>query len=148
MFPKFSDESIEGQTAKLHQFGYTVSSTLPGYTTFAYDGNPELTGATNIASQFTDNNVVSSPINLGFAFPYYGKSYEKAYITSFGGIMFAPNELAFRTPLSPTSESIKGTGMIAAYGQQVWMGPQSRVEYAKMDGKLSLIHISEPTRPY
>ena len=49
--------------------------------------------------------------------------------------MFAPNELAFRTPLSPTSESIKGTGMIAAYGQQVWMGPQSRVEYAKVDGK-------------
>ena len=135
VFPKFSDESIEGQTAKLHQFGYTVSSTLPGYTTFAYDGNPELTGATNIASQFTDNNVVSSPINLGFAFPYYGKSYEKAYITSFGGIMFAPNELAFRTPLSPTSESIKGTGLIAAYGQQVWMGPQSRVEYAKVDGK-------------
>ncbi len=135
VFPKFSQESIEGQSAKLHQYGYTVTSNLPGYSTFNYDGNPELIGATNISSQFTDNKVVSTAINLGFAFPYYGKSYEKAYITSFGGIMFAPNELTFRTPLSPTSESIKGTGLISAYGQQVWMGPQSRVEYAKVDGK-------------
>ena len=135
VFPKFSQESIDGQSAKLHQYGYTVTSNLPGYSAFDYDGNPELIGATDIASQFTDNNVVSSAINLGFAFPYYGNSYEKAYITSFGGIMFAPNELTFRTPLSPTSESIKGTGLISAYGQQVWMGPQSRVEYAKVDGK-------------
>ena len=142
VFPKFSQESIEGQSAKLHQFGYTVSSTLKGYSSFAYDGNPELIGATNIASQFTDNNVVSSAINLGFAFPYYGKTYEKAYITSFGGIMFAPNELAFRSPLSPTSESIKGTGLISAYGQQVWMGPQSRVEYAKVDGKFVVKFIN------
>ena len=142
VFPKFSQESIEGQSAKLHQFGYTVSSTLSGYNAFAYDGNPELIGATNIASQFTDNNVVSSAINLGFAFPYYGKTYEKAYITSFGGIMFAPNELSFRSPLSPTSESIKGTGLISAYGQQVWMGPQSRVEYAKVDGKFVVKFIN------
>ena len=79
---------------------------MPGYSAFDYDGNPELIGATDIASQFTDNNVVSSAINLGFAFPYYGNSYEKAYITSFGGIMFAPNELTFRTPLSPTPRFI------------------------------------------
>ncbi|MGM9868980.1 MAG: choice-of-anchor D domain-containing protein [Sodaliphilus sp.] len=142
VFPKFSSETIEGQSAKLHQFGYTVSSTLQGYNPFAYDGNPELIGATDIASQFTDNNVVSSAINLGFAFPYYGKTYEKAYITSFGGLMFAPNELTFRTPLSPTSESIRGTGLISAYGQQVWMGPQSRVEYAKVDGKFVVKFIN------
>lgn len=135
VFPKFSQESIDGQPAKLHQFGYTVASTLEGYSEFAYDGNPELIGGTDVASQFTDENTLSTAINLGFAFPYYGKTYEKVYITSFGGLMFAPNELTLRSPLTPKSQSILGTGMISAYGQQLNMNPQSRVEYSKADGK-------------
>ena len=135
VFPRFSQETIEGNTATLHKFGYTVSSTLEGYNKFEYDGNPALIGATDIASQFTDDNYLSSAVNLGFAFPYYGKTYEKVYITSFGGVMFVPNESTFRTPLSPSFTAVRGTGLISAYGQQLLMGPQSRVEYSKADGK-------------
>lgn len=142
VFPKFSQESIDGRSANLHKFGYTVASTLDGYSEFAYDGNPELIGATDIASQFTDDNVLSRPVSLGFSFPYYGKTYEKAYITSFGGIMFAPNEEILRTPLTPSSTCIRGTGLISAYGQQVYMGPQSRVEYSKADGKFVVKFIN------
>ncbi len=135
VFPRFSDETIEGQTKAFHKFGYTVSSTLAGFTPFAYDGNPELIGGTDVSSQFDDINVLSNAVNIGFAFPYYGKSYEKVYITSFGGLMFAPNEITMRPPLTATDSSIAGTGMISAYGQQLQMGPQSKVEYAKADGK-------------
>ena len=135
VFPRFSQENIEGQTAKLHKFGYTVSSTLDGYSPFEYDGNPALIGGTDISSQFNDNTVLSGAVSLGFAFPYYGKSYEKVYITSFGGLMFAPNEETLRTPLTPGSTSIRGTGLISAYGSQLQMSPQSRVEYSKSDGK-------------
>lgn len=142
VFPKFSQESIDGQSAKLHKFGYTVSSTLEGYSEFAYDGNPEHIGGTDVSSQFTDNVVLSRAINIGFAFPYYGKSYEKIYITSFGGLMFAPNEETLRTPLTPSVPSIKGTGLISAYGQQVLMNPQSRVEYSKADGKFVVKFIN------
>lgn len=133
VFPKFSDETVEN-AAKLHKFGYTVSSTLSGYGPFEYQAAPELVNATNIASSFDDNNYVSKPISLGFSFPYYGKNYDKVYITSYGGVMFEPNEVQFWAPLTEHSGGIAGTGMIAAYGRQLQMGPDSKVEYAWKDG--------------
>lgn len=136
VFPKFSDETVEGAGGVYHKFGYTVASTLEGYNAFEYDGNPELINATDIASQFTDDDYVSTPINLGFSFPYYGKTYDQVYVTSFGGVMFAPNEEGnFWPPLTPNSATIKGTGLISAYGSQVYMNPSSKVLYAKQDGK-------------
>lgn len=133
VFPKFSDETIEGSTAKNHKFGYTVLSTLEGYGEFAYDGNPTMVGGVNIASQFTDSKQVSEPVDIGFSFPYYGNNYEQAYITSFGGIMFTPAESRFRSPLTP--EYVAGTGYISAFGTQLMMNPDSKVEYAMVDGK-------------
>lgn len=135
VFPKFSDETIAGSTAATHKFGYTAMSTLDGYTPFEYDGNPDLLGGTDISSKFTDNVYVSEPVSLGFSFPYYGKNYEKIYISSFGALMFATSESNFWPPLTPSSSSIEGTGMIAAYGSQLRMGPQSKVIYTRQDGK-------------
>jgi len=135
VFPLFSDEAIDGQTAANHKFGYTVSSTLEGYTPFTYDGNPALIGATDITSQFSDDVYVSKPISLGFQFPYYGKNYDKVYVSSYGALMFATSEINFWPPLTEKSESIVGTGMISAYGDQMRFGPKSHIEYAKADGK-------------
>jgi len=135
VFPKFSSETIEGAGKAYHKFGYTVASTLDGFPAFAYDGNPALTGATDIASKFTDDVYVSDAVNLGFSFPYYGQNYEKVYITSFGGVMFNRNEERFSVPLVPTAYGVRGTGLICAYGRQLQMGPDSKVEYAKTDGK-------------
>ena len=135
VFPRFSDETIEGQTAANHKFGYTVSSTLEGYSPFEYDGNPALIGATDISSQFSDDVYVSKPVSLGFSFPYYGQNYEKVYISSYGALMFVPNENNFWPPLTPGANGVRGTGLISAYGSQMRMGPNSRVEYAKADGK-------------
>ena len=135
VFPKFSSETVSGQTAKNHKFGYTVASTLEGYNEFAYDGNPDLIGATAVQSKFSDDVYVSDPISLGFAFPYYGKNYEQVYITSFGGLMFAPNTATFVNPLTPDSYGVAGTGLISAYGRQLMMNSNSKVAYAKQDGK-------------
>ncbi|MDE5632059.1 MAG: hypothetical protein K2I54_04535, partial [Muribaculaceae bacterium] len=135
VFPRFSDETIDGQTAANHKFGYTVSSNLEGYSAFEYDGNPALIGATDISSQFSDDVYVSGALSLGFNFPYYGNSYDKVYVTSYGGVMFVPNEDNFWPPLSPGANGVRGTGLISAYGSQMRMGPNSRIEYAKADGK-------------
>lgn len=135
VFPKFSSETISGTTAEYHKFGYTVASTLDGYNEFAYDGNPELIGGTDITSVFTDDRHLSAAISLGFSFPYYGKNYDKVYVTSFGGVMFAPNEETFRSPLLPDSYGVEGTGLISVYGTQFLMGANSKVEYFKADGK-------------
>lgn len=137
VFPKFSDETVEG-AAKLHKFGYTVASTLPGFNTFEYAAAPQLIGAKNIASKFTDAVYLSDPVSIGFDFPYYGKSYSKLYITSFGGVTFAPNESEFRSPLAPDSYGVPGTGLISAYGNQLQMGPDSKVEYGLKDGKFTV----------
>lgn len=134
VFPKFSDETIEG-AATLHKFGYTVASTISGYDSFEYSEAPTLVGGKDITSKFTDEVYVSSAIDLGFSFPYYGQSYDKVYITSFGGIMFALNSYTFREPLEPDSYGVEGTGLISAYGRQLQMGPNSKIEYGTKDGK-------------
>lgn len=134
VFPRFSDETVEG-AAKLHKYGYTVASTLEGYNTLEYEGLPVLLNPVNVASQFNDNTYLSKAISIGFSFPYYGKNYDKIYITSFGGVVFAPNtDEMFRSPLTENSTCLRGTGLISAYGRQLQMGPSSKVEYALRDG--------------
>lgn len=134
VFPAFSDETVDG-AAKLHKFGYTVSSTLEGYDDFAYSAPVDIIGGKDIASKFSDNVYTSDPISLPFSFPYYGKSYDKLYITSFGGVVFALPEQTFRDPLTPESYGVAGTGLICAYGSQLQMTPDSHVEYGTVDGK-------------
>lgn len=135
VFPKFSDRNLENQGKSSHRFGYVAATNLNGATDFAYDGNPTLIGGTNIASSFDDSNYLSKQIALGFAFPFYGKNYEYAYITSYGGIAFGTGEYAYRSPLSESAYGLEGVPYISAYGYQLAMGPQSKIEYAKQDGK-------------
>lgn len=136
VFPKFSDENVDGATARLHQFGYTVTANIDGYNTdFAYDNNTELSDATDVKSEFGDYSYLSSPVSMGFTFPYYGKNYDKIYITSFGALCFEPNTITLQSPLTPESGSLVGMGLISAYGRELQFGADSKVEYAKQDGK-------------
>lgn len=136
VFPKFSEENVDGSTARLHQFGYTVTANIENYNTdFAYDNNPELSSVTDIKSELSDYVQLSSPISMGFTFPYYGKNYDQVYITSFGALCFEPNTTTLRSPLTPESDCIVGMGLISAYGRKLQFGADSKVEYAKQDGK-------------
>lgn len=135
VFPKFSDRQLENQGKAAHRFGYVAASNLNGATDFVYDGNPNLIGATNIASSFNDNTYLSNKIFLGFAFPFYGKTYEYAYITSYGGIAFGTGEYAYRSPLSESAYGLEGVPYISAYGYQLATGPKTKIEYAKQNGK-------------
>ena len=135
VFPKFSDRTLETQGKSAHRFGYVAATNLNGATDFAYDGNASLIGGTNIASTFDDNTYLSKQIALGFAFPFYGKNYDYAYITSYGGIAFGTGEYAYRSPLSESAYGLEGVPYISAYGYQLAMSPQSKIEYAKQDGK-------------
>lgn len=135
VLPRYSDETLDADMPTAHKFGYTIVSNLNGSDAFAYDGNPELLNSTDISSQFTDDVYLSKAIDLGFEFPYYGSTYDKVYVTSFGGICFAPNESTLRSPLTPTSYGVPGTGLISAWGFQMPISSSSRVEYAKQDGK-------------
>ncbi|MBQ7941226.1 MAG: S8 family serine peptidase [Muribaculaceae bacterium] len=136
VFPKFSDQKLEVSNGKAsHKYGYTALTNLKGATDFAYDGNPELIGGIDITSTFTDDVKVTNAIPLGFDFPFYGKTYDKVYINSLGAIAFSVGEYSYFPPLSESSESIKGVGYISAYGHQLQFGPNSKVVYAKQDGK-------------
>lgn len=135
VFPKFSDRKLEEQGKAAHRFGYVAATNLNGSTSFVYDNNAPIFGGTDISSSFNDNTYLSSPIFLGFAFPFYGKNYEYAYITSYGGIAFGTGEYAYRSPLTETAYGLEGVPYISAYGYQLAMGPNTKIEYAKQDGK-------------
>ncbi len=136
VFPKFSDRKLEISSSKSsHKYGYSSLTNLNGATDFAYDGNPALLDATDVTSTFTDDVKCTGAINLGFEFPFYGKTYSQIYINSLGGISFSIGELSYFPPLTESSESLKGIGYISAYGHQLQFGPNSKVSYAKQDGK-------------
>ena len=135
VFPKFSDEKLESQNKIAHKFGYSVESNLNGSTEFAYDGKPGLLAATDITSSFNDEVYLSKEIALGFKFPFYGKNYERVYITSYGGLAFAIGENVYRSPLDEGAYGLDGIPYISAYGTQLALGPNSKIEYAKQDGK-------------
>ncbi len=135
VFPKFSVRSLESQGKAAHRFGYVTATNLNGATDFTYDGNPTLIGETEVTSSFDDNTYLSKQIALGFSFPFYGNGYDYAYITSYGGIAFGTSEYAYRPPLSESAYGLEGVPYISAYGYQLAMGPQSKISYAKQDGK-------------
>lgn len=135
--PKFSDKTIDGATGRLHKYGYSVASNIEGFKSdvFEYTEPTELNNATDIHSKFNDNAPLVGPINLGFEFPYYGQRYSQIYITSFGAVCFNPNTLTLREPMMPESTDIKGLGLISAYGRLCNFVDNSKVEYARQDGK-------------
>ena len=136
VFPKFSDRQLETAGGKSsHKYGYSALTNLNGATDFAYDGNPALLDATDVTSTFTDDVKYTGAINLGFEFPFYGKTYSQVHINSLGGLAFSIGEYMYYPPLTESSESIKGIGYISAYGHQLQFGPNSKVSYAKQDGK-------------
>ena len=115
VFPKFSDEVITDMGKASHKFGYTYISNLDGATDFEYDNNPALVNATDITSQFTDDNVWSKAISLGFSFPYYGETYDKVYVTSHGGIAMATGRFCMFP--SASADCVGGMGAIKALRQ-------------------------------
>ena len=135
VFPKFSDRQLENQGKAAHRFGYVAATNLNGATEFEYDGNPALLDGVNITSTFDDNTYLSRQIAIGFEFPFYGKNYDNLYITSYGGLAFGIGESTYRSPLSESAYGLEGVPYISAYGYQLAMGPKSKIEYAKQDGK-------------
>lgn len=135
VFPKFSDRKLENQGKSAHRFGYVTATNLKGATDFAYDGNPALIGGTDITSSFDDNTYLSKQVPLGFAFPFFGETFDYAYITSYGGIAFKVGEYAYFSPLTETSERLVGVPYISAYGRQLALGPNSKIEYGIQNGK-------------
>ncbi len=141
VMPKYTNERLDGIiSASDHKFGYTWTSNLNGATDFEYQPMPQLTDAVNVTSQFSDYNYWTKPIKLGFDFPYFGKTYDEVYITSFGGVAMSPYlEGIIYGPLDEKDIYVQGTGLISIFGSnQLLMGPDSKVEYANVDGKFTV----------
>lgn len=134
-FPKFSSKVIEGVSGT-HKFGYTYVSNLDNSDAFAYDGNPEINGETEITSQFNDNNWQSEPISIGFKFPFYGTDYEQIHVSSHGGLMVQTTDGRISC-MVPTATCVEGLGYISAFANSghLNMGSNSKVTYGHLNGK-------------
>ena len=137
VFPKFSSEKIVGSTAKVHKFGYTTISNVAGDESFEYEPAPELADEKDITSQFTNDNWQSSPIKVGFKFPFYGKDYEQIYVSSYGGVSMQQADGRISC-MVPTGDCVQGLGYISAYTNSGWMdmGANSKITYGHKNGKL------------
>lgn len=134
VFPKFSDQQLESQGKTAHKFGYTADTNLNGAEDFTFSNTP-IVGGTDITSTFSDNVYLSKEISLGFDFPFYGKTYDKIYVSSYGGLALNLGEYSYYPPLTETSDRLTDVAYISAYGYQLALGPNSKIEYAKQDGK-------------
>lgn len=77
---------------------YWIDSDEPGGPTFAWE---DVSGSgTDLIGSLNDDNYVG-PLDLGFAFPFFGNSYNQIYIGSNGMIGFNPTDMNARieTPL-------------------------------------------------
>lgn len=138
VFPKYSDETIE-DAGTVHKFGYSYISNLNGSDEFEYDNNPELNNETDITSQFNNNVWQSEALDLGFLFPFYGKTYSKAYVTSHGSIEMQTTDGNIQC-IVPTATSVGGLGYISAFANsgKLSLGANSKITYGRQDGKFTV----------
>ncbi|MCC8036670.1 MAG: S8 family serine peptidase [Bacteroidales bacterium] len=135
---KFSDEELdEVATSSTHRFGYNWISNLYGSDAVTYEGAPALLDATDVSTEFGDYTYFSSPVEIGFEFPFYGKNYTQCHITSWGSITFDSytGGLMYFPVGETTTSYLSGLGVISAYGFECQMAPTSKVLYARQDGK-------------
>jgi hypothetical protein len=127
-------QSVEQK--KSHKFGYSYISNINGSTDFAYDGNEELTNSVDITNQFNDNNWMSTSIDLGFDFPFYGQKYSSVYVTSQGSVTMKTIE-GHISCVVPTGTCVDGLGYLSAFSNsgRLDFGANSRISYARQDGK-------------
>ncbi len=143
IFPKYSTQKIEGSTEKAHKYGYTYISNIDGSDAFAYSEVPTLPDEKDITSQFSDNNWLSGPIDVGFSFPFYGEYHDKIYITSHGGVSMNTKSGTIGC-FVPEASCMSGLGYISAYGNSGYPGAftmtaNSRVTYGHKDGRLYIV---------
>lgn len=138
VFPKYSDETIE-DAGTVHKFGYSYISNLNGSDEFEYDNNPELNNETDITSQFNNNVWQSEALDLGFLFPFYGKTYSKAYVTSHGSIEMQTTDGNIQG-IVPTATCVGGLGYISAFANsgKLSLGANSKITYGRQDGKFTV----------
>lgn len=138
VFPKYSDETIE-DAGTVHKFGYSYISNLNGSDEFEYDNNPELNNETDITSQFNNNVWQSEALDLGFLFPFYGKTYSKAYVTSHGSIEMQTTDGNIQC-IVPTATCVGGLGYISAFANsgKLSLGANSKITYGRQDGKFTV----------
>ena len=145
VFPKFSSEKIEGATSKVHKFGYTSISNVSGANDFEYEPAPELPDETDITKQFDENTWFSTPIKLGFKFPFYGQDYDQVYVTSYGAVTMKALESATHFSCTvPAASCVENVGYISGFANSGWLsfGTTSKVTYGHKDGKLYVKFIN------
>lgn len=134
VFPLFSNDTLTGVKKTSHKAGYYYISNLENPSGFTYEW-PELTNATNIQKELTDGIYWSSPVELEFPFPFYGKQYDKIYIGSFGALSVTGGG-AIHSTIPPTGNQVEDIGIISAIGiRALQFDKSSKLLYAHQDGK-------------
>ena len=140
IFPKFTDETIEGLGKTSHKHGFEYISNIPGYNEnaaciFQWE---ELLNANEVQNQLVGNmDFWTEGVNIGFKFPFYDKEFETVYIGQYGALSFSGEEGTLHSCMIPDASPTctGGLDLISALGKPLTFSPESKIMYAKQNGK-------------
>jgi hypothetical protein len=142
--PAFADGSnMESIPANVHKFGYSYKVDTTGA---MYVWNDIAASGKDVTSMFSGNDMQNNykQFPLAFMFPFFGKQENFVYISKFGlvsfddhGAIWSSSPMQYKNDVNP-DRYISAAGFPMLF-EEAGFG---HIYY------LSLIHISEPTRPY
>jgi hypothetical protein len=117
--------SPDAPGATLDTFGYTLTSSNDASSTWI-----EASGGTALSFPIPYyNTVATTPVPLGFTFPFYERSYTQVYVSTNGMLAFAANQLEAVTITSKIPRSQTPNNFLAPFWDVVQVIAPGKVTY-------------------
>lgn len=117
-FPSFDDSIGIETSGEIQKFGYSASNNQGGVlSTPVYNWYEISETGTSVTDYSRENGYWFYPVDLGFEFPFFGKTETQAYITNFGLVSFDMNSVFNSNPIS-YKDQYNPDRMITALGQR------------------------------
>jgi subtilisin family serine protease len=126
--PAFA-ENIDG-LENVHSYGYSIETNLND-TTVVYQWNDIASSGIDITEMFKNPLLKDHTVDLGFEFPFYETTIEKANLTRYGIITFDDGHFGYETP--PTMRNTPGC--IAATALFLNLNQGGSIHYKREQGK-------------
>ncbi|MEH0155247.1 S8 family serine peptidase [Limibacter armeniacum] len=139
--PKFATEEISGLEIE-HKAGYTYEkSTAP------FEWEDITTTGTPLKEYFRSTGSNQYEVDLGFAFPYFGKDLTKLYISDFG-IITTRTESTINTNNVTLNGTSSPNGFISPFFKQIQLVQSGDIYFKKEAGRLIVTFQDVATSRY
>lgn len=131
-FPTFAESEDIETSGDIQKFGYSASNNQGGVlTTPEYKWYDISESGTSITDYSRENGYWFYGVDLGFEFPFFGKTETQAYITNYGLVSFDMNSTFNYSPFSYKNQDSPDR-MISAIGERFDLAEGGAVYYQNL----------------